>query len=182
MKKEVLILLHPDFEEIEAITPIDLLRRAGLVIRTASTSDQLEVLSKGGILIKADSLLSDHEHSLYDALIIPGGPGIFKIRDHDLVQKKIREFHDAKKLIGCICAAPLLLLDLGLNERFPMTCHPSVESEFSSLISESTVSNLHIITSKGAGTAISFSLAIIEKLVDKNTAQNIAKSICFRWF
>ena len=78
----------PDFEEIEAITPIDLLRRAGMIVHTASTSNQLEVLSKGGIQIKADSLLSDHEHSLYDALVIPGGPGIFKIRDHSLVQKK----------------------------------------------------------------------------------------------
>ena len=179
MKKEVLILLHPGFEEIEAVTPIDLLRRAGLVVHTASTSNQIEVQSKGGILIKADRLLSNHEHSLYDALIIPGGPGIFKIRDHNLVQKKIREFHDAEKCIACICAAPLLLLDQGLNETFPMTCHPSVESEFSSLISKSTVNNQHIITSKGAGTAIPFSLAIIEHLLDKDTAQNIADAICF---
>mgnify|MGYP006241530539 CR=1 FL=1 len=179
MKKEVLILLHPGFEEIEAVTPIDLLRRAGLVVHTASTSNQLEVQSKGGILLKAERLLSDHEHSLYDALIIPGGPGIFKIRDHNSVQKKIREFHNSEKCIACICAAPLLLLDQGLNETFPMTCHPSVENEFSSLISKSTVSNQHIITSKGAGTAIPFSLAIIEHLLDKDTAQNIADAICF---
>ena len=179
MKKEVLILLHPGFEEIEAVTPIDLLRRAGLVVHTASTSNQIEVQSKGGILIKADRLLNDHENSLYDALIIPGGPGIFKIRDHNLVQKKIREFHDAEKCIACICAAPLLLLDHGLNETFPMTCHPSVESKFPSLISKSTVSSQHIITSKGAGTAISFSLAIIEHLIDKDTAQNLADAICF---
>ena len=179
MKKEVLILLHPGFEEIEAITPIDLLRRAGLVVHTASTSNQIEVQSKGGILIKADSLLSDHEHSLYDALIIPGGPGIFKIRDHNLVQKKIREFHDAEKCIACICAAPLLLLDQGLNETYPMTCHPSVESQFSLLTSDSTITNQQIITSKGAGTAIPFSLAIIEQLLDRDTAQSIADAICF---
>ena len=67
MKKEVLLLLHPDFEEIEAITPIDLLRRAGVIVHTASTSNELEVQSKGEILIKADTLLSEHEHSLYDA-------------------------------------------------------------------------------------------------------------------
>ena len=179
MKKEVLILIHPDFEEIEAITPIDLLRRAGMIVHITSTSNQLEVLSKGGIQIKADSLLSDHEHSLYDALVIPGGPGIFKIRDHSLVQKKIREFHNSEKCIACICAAPLLLLDQGLNEKFPMTCHPSVESEFLSLIPVSTFTNQHIITSKGAGTAIPFSLAIIEQLLDKDTAQSIADAICF---
>ena len=179
MKKEVLILLHPGFEEIEAVTPIDLLRRAGLVVHTASTSNQIEVQSKGGILIKADSLLSNHEHSLYDALIIPGGPGIFKIRDHNLVQKKIREFHDAKKMYRLHLCRTTITTDQGLNETFPMTCHPSVESEFLSLISKSTVSNLHIITSKGAGTAIPFSLAIIEHLLDKDTAQNIADAICF---
>lgn len=178
MKKEVLVLLHPDFEEIEAVTPIDLLRRAGLVVHTASTSNQLEVQSKGGIQIKADGLLSDHEHSLYHALVIPGGPGIFKIRDHSLVQKKIREFHELEKCIACICAAPLLLLDQGLNKTFAMTCHPSVESEFSSLPPKTTVSDRHIITSKGAGTAIPFSLAIIKYLLDKETAQTVADAIC----
>ena len=179
MKKEVLILLHPDFEDIEAITPIDLLRRTGMIVYTASTSNQLEVLSKGGIKVKADSLLSDHEHSLYDALVIPGGPGIFKIRDHSLVRKKIREFHNSKKCIACICAAPLLLLDQGLDETYPMTYHPSVESEFPSHTSDSTLCNQHIITSKGAGTAIAFSLAIIEQLLDKDTAKSIADAICF---
>ena len=179
MKKEVLILLHPDFEEIEAVTPIDLLRRAGIIVHTVSTSNELKVLSKGGILIEADSLLSSHQHSLYDALVIPGGPGIFKIRNHSLVQQKIREFHNSEKCIACICAAPLLLLDQGLNKTFPMTCHPSVESEFSLLNSEQTVTTHNIITSKGAGTAIPFSLAIIEKLLDKNTAQSIADAICF---
>ena len=179
MKKEVLILLHPGFEEIEAVTPIDLLQRAGIIVHTASTSDKLQVLSRGGIQIKADSLLSDHEHSLYDALVIPGGPGIFKIRDHNLVQQKIREFHNSEKFIACICAAPLLLLDQGLNETFPMTCHPSVESEFSSLTPELTITNQNIITSKGAGTAIAFSLSIIENLLNKDTAQKVADAICF---
>lgn len=178
MKKEVLLLLHPDFEEIEAITPIDLLRRAGVIVHTASTSNELEVQSKGGILIKADTLLSEHEHSLYDALVIPGGPGIFQIRNHSMVQKKIQEFHSSKKCIACICAAPLLLLDQGLSEAFSMTCHPSVQREFSSLHSEATVRDQHIITSKGAGTAVPFAFAIIEYLLDKETAQTIADAIC----
>ena len=179
MKKEALILLHPGFEEIEAVTPIDLLRRAGIIVHIASTCNQHEVRSKGGIQIKADSLLSDHEQNLYDALIIPGGPGIYKILEHTLVQKKIREFHNSEKCIACICAAPLLLLDQGLNEIFPMTCHPSVKMKFSLLAHKSTVSEQHIITSEGAGTSIPFSLAIIEHLLDKATAQNIANAICF---
>ncbi|MAI44245.1 MAG: protease [Puniceicoccaceae bacterium] len=178
MKKEVLIILHPNFEEIEAVTPIDILRRAGLIVHIASTSNDLEVQSKGGIQIKADSLLSDHEHAIYDALVIPGGPGIFKIRDHSMIQKKIREFHKLKKCIACICAAPLLLLDQGLNQTFAMTCHPSVQAEFPALHPEATVRDKHIITSKGAGTAVPFALAIIEYLLNKEIAQNIADAIC----
>lgn len=178
MKTEALIVLHPDFEEIEAVTPIDLLRRAGIIVHTASTNNDLILQSKGSIQIKADSLLSDHEDNLYDALIIPGGPGIFQIRHHSMIQKKIREYHNLKKCIACICAAPLLLLDQGLNETFAMTCHPSVQNEFSSIRPEATVKDKHIITSRGAGTAISFSLAIIEYLLDKETAQTVAEAIC----
>ena len=178
MKKEVLLLLHPNFEEIEAITPIDLLRRADIIVHTASTSNELEVQSKGGIRIKADSLLSEHETNLYDALVIPGGPGIFQIRNHSMVQKMIRKFHNSNKCIACICSAPLLLLDQGLNETIAMTCHPSVQTEFPSLHSEATVSDQHIITSKGAGTAVPFALAIIEYLLNKETAETIAEAIC----
>ena len=178
MKKEVLILLHPNFEEIEAVTPIDLLRRAGIIVNTASTNNELEVLSKGGLKIKADSLLSDHEDKIYDALIIPGGPGIFKIRNHNLVLKKIRKYHELKKCIACICAAPLLLLDQGINAKISMTCHPSVENEFPLLLSKSTVIEEHIITSRGPGTAIPFSLAIIKYLLDSKASKAIADDIC----
>ena len=178
MRKEVLIILHPDFEEIEAVTPIDILRRAGIVVHIASTSNDLDVQSKSGIQIKADSLLSDHERAIYDALVIPGGPGIFKLRDHIMIQKKIREFNEQEKCIACICAAPLLLLDQGLNQKFAITCHPSVQEEFPALHPEATVRDKHIITSKGAGNAVPFALAIIEYLLNKKIAQNIADSIC----
>lgn len=180
MKKEVLVILHQDFEEIEAVTPIDLLRRAGIIVHTASSTNELEVESRGHIKIKADSLLTDHVDTLYDALIIPGGPGIFKIRNHSLIQKKIHEYHNSQKCIACICAAPLLLLDKGLNEKIAMTCHPSVQSEFSSLDSRATVRDKHIITSKGAGTALAFSLAIIEYLLDEDIAKSIADDICLQ--
>lgn len=178
MKTEVLVILHPGFEEIEAVIPIDLLRRAGITVHTASSNNQLEVQSKGRIEIKADSLLSDHENKLYDALIIPGGPGIFEIRNHRIIQKTIRQYHDLEKCIACICAAPLLLLDQGINKTITMTCHPSVREEFSSHDPKATVRDKHIITSKGAGTAFPFALSIIEYLLDKKTAQSIASDIC----
>lgn len=178
MKKEVLVILHPGFEEIEAVTPIDLMRRAGITVHIASSNNEFLIQSKGRMEIKADSFLSDHENSLYDALIIPGGPGIFEIRNNCTIQKTIRKYHNLEKCIACICAAPLLLLDQGINQTIALTCHPSVQEEFPSLDPKTTVRDKHIITSKGAGTAFQFALTIIEYLLDKETSQSIADDIC----
>ena len=181
MAKNILVLIHSEFEEIEAITPIDLFRRAGYHVTTASTSNEIKICGKSSILIKADCLLKDLIHDKYDAIVIPGGPGVFKIRNQKSIQELIKKFHNQKKLIGCICAAPLLLLDIGLNDRFSMTCHPSVSKEFKNLIPNKTVKNGHIITSKGAGTSIHFSLTIIKTLSGKMLAKRVAEAICFNF-
>lgn len=177
MQKTVLIILHPEFEEIEAITPIDLLRRAGFQVVTASTTDSHSVISRGALTLQADSLLRDHGATVFDALVIPGGPGIFKIRSDEQIKILIERHNAQKKHIACICAAPLLLLDLGYNEHIPMTCHPSVENAFKNRQAVSTLRHETFITSKGAGTAIEFSLNIIEALADKETAERVAKEI-----
>ena len=177
MQKTVLIILHPEFEEIEAITPIDLLRRAGFQVITASTSDSHSVTSRGAITLRADSLLSDNLDSVFDALVIPGGPGIFNIRSDERIKSMLEEHRAYKKLIACICAAPLLLLDLGYNKDIPMTCHPSVEDAFKNRQAVGTLKHETFITSRGAGTAIEFSLSIIEALTDRATAARIAKEI-----
>lgn len=177
MEKTVLIILHPEFEEIEAVTPIDLLRRAGFQVLTASTSESHSVTSRGAITLSADSLLSDQLNTVFDALVIPGGPGLFKIRSDERVKGMIERQYARRKYIACICAAPLLLLDLGYNEHIPMTCHPSVENEFTNSQSVSTLRHETFITSRGAGTAVEFSLSIIEALADTETAQRIAKEI-----
>ena len=176
-KKSVLIILHPEFEEIEAVTPIDLLRRAGFQVITASTSDSHSVISRGLITLKADSLLSDQCSKAFDALVIPGGPGIVKIRSDERLKSMIAKQYAQKKIIACICAAPLLLLDLGYNEHIPMTCHPSVAHNFKNHQSISTFRQETFITSRGAGTAVEFSLSIIEALADSATAERIAKEI-----
>lgn len=177
MQKTVLIVLHPEFEEIEAVTPIDLLRRAGFKVLTASTTDSLFVTSRGAITLEADSLLSDQLNQAFDALVIPGGPGLFKIRSDERLRSMIERQYAQKKCIACICAAPLLLLDLGYNETIPMTCHPTVESAFKNSQSVSTLRHETVITSRGAGTAVEFSLSIIEALADAETAGHIAKEI-----
>ena len=177
MQKTVLIILHPKFQEIEAITPIDLLRRAGFQVITASTSDSHSVTSRGAITLRADSLLSDNLDSVFDALVIPGGPGIFNIRSDERIKSMLEEHRAHEKYIACICAAPLLLLDLGYNEDIPMTCHPSVEDAFKNRQAVGTLKHETFITSRGAGTAIEFSLSIIEALTDRATAARIAKEI-----
>lgn len=182
MGKEALIILHPNFEEIEAIATIDLLRRAQIIVHISSTNNSLEVIGKSGLSIKADSFLSYHQDKLYDALIIPGGPGIFKIRNDILVRNFLRQYHSAEKCIACICAAPILLLDYRLHEKFKISCHPSIEERIPNISTEETSVDGHIITSRGAGTSISFALAIIKYLKGKETAKTISNDICYRQY
>ena len=115
MPKKSLVLLHSGFEELEAIAPIDLLRRAGIAVITASVDGKVTVTSKGGISIQADSTLEAEKDTLFDAIIIPGGPGIFDIRNNTEIESLILRHYNESKCIACICASPLIPLDLGLN-------------------------------------------------------------------
>lgn len=178
MPKKSLVLLHSGFEELEAITPIDLLRRAGIAVITASVDGKVTVTSKGGISIQADSKLEAEKDTLFDAIILPGGPGIFNIRNNIEIESLILRHYNESKCIACICASPLIPLDLGLNQSHTMTCHPSVAHEFKKLDSKNVVLDANIITSKGAGTALEFASTIIQYLSGSEVAQKVSESIC----
>ena len=175
-----LVILHPGFEEIEAVSPIDLLSRASVEVVSASTTDGRAVLGRSGITLMADTLLADAALEAFDAVILPGGPGIGDLRKNRLLCDLLQRQHAAGQWLACICAAPLLLLDAGLLDggtRY--TCHPSVEEELPGRAEAAAVAlDGTILTSRGAGTAVEFSLALIEKLRDRKTAEAVAESIC----
>ncbi|CAA6679060.1 MULTISPECIES: DJ-1 family glyoxalase III [unclassified Lentimonas] len=179
MSKRALILLHPGFEEIEAVTPIDLLSRAGVEVVQAALDDTLLVLGRSGITLQATHSLADVADETFDAIILPGGPGIMQIRKHPQICKLLQQQFAADRLIGCICAAPLLLLDAELHTDLRYTCHPAAEHELSDALTATVVQDGTIITSRGAGTATEFALQLVSQLTDQSTADTIADSVCW---
>ena len=179
MSKRALILLHPSFEEIEAVTPIDLLSRAGVEIVQAALDDTPLVTGRSGITLQATHRLADITDETFDAIIVPGGPGIMQVRKHPLICQLLQQQHAAGRLIGCICAAPLLLLDAGLHTGLRYTCHPAAEDELTEALAAPVVQDGALITARGAGTATKFALQLIRELTDPSTADSIAASICW---
>lgn len=178
MSKRALIILHPGFEEIEAVTPIDLLSRAGVEVVQAALDDSLFVTGRSGITLQATHRLGDVAEDIFDAIILPGGSGIMQIRKHPLICQLLQQQQAANRLIGCICAAPLLLLDASRTAGLRYTCHPAAEDQLTEAIDASVVQDGNIITSRGAGTATEFALQLVSQLTDQVTADTIAESIC----
>lgn len=178
LMKTVYVLLCNGFEEIEAITPIDLLRRAGANVVLISTEQSLEITGRSDIEISADRNLEDLDAAvLADALILPGGPGHKTLRTDPRVIKLIKMHNTEGKFIAAICAAPVILKEAEIiPERY--TAHFSVAEELPEIRESETVcSDGNIITSRGAGTAVEFGLALVEALYDTSTAKKIADSI-----
>lgn len=176
-----LVILHPRFEEIEAITPMDLLSRAGVEVVSASTSSDRFVTGRSSITLQADTLFSQIADEAFDAILLPGGPGIQAIRKHAQLCNRLQRQHTEGKWIACICAAPLLLHDSGLlQEETHYTCHPSAEEELGrSAKTDEVVIDSPILTARGAGNSLEFGLQLIAQLCNPAKAEAIAASICY---
>jgi len=181
MSKTALVILTENFEEIEAVTPIDILRRAEVDVTVASRMDSPSVNGRSGIMVVADCLLDValSDGKAYDLVLLPGGPGHAAmkkdVRVLDLVKKQV----GAEKLVGAICAAPTILKEAGVIKGRRITAHFSVLDELPNMLQkEDVVKDGMIITSRGAGTAIPFALVLVEKLCGYEKALHIAHAIC----
>ena len=188
MKKKAVVLLADGFEDVEAVTPIDYLRRAGVEVTTVSilekcTPEWLIVTSRwGGIKIIADTALTEIEgQSDWDAVVIPGGmPGAANLAASEKVCSFLKKMTAAGRLICAICASPaVVLFPLGIIGGKKFTCYPGLEEKVtgSEWLEERVVVDNNIITSRGAGTAGEFAIAIIGKLFDEATAKKIAETV-----
>ncbi len=175
----VLTLLAEGFEEIEALTVVDLLRRAGVEVTVASLSDQPHVTGRSGITVHADASLAATGPRLFDLLFLPGGPGVKNLRADPRVPAVVERHAHAGKWLAAICAAPTVLNASGLLEGRRYTAHFSVAGELDRILADQrVVADGRILTSRGAGTALDFGLLLVEKLVSADKARDIAKSIC----
>ncbi len=178
MPKSAIVLLADGFEEIEATCPIDLLRRADVQVTVAAVGKDLLVTGRSELALHADCPLPEVIDQSFDLLVIPGGPAVFDLREQTRVLDLIRRFHLERRFIGAICAAPLLLLDAGLLPGPRHTAHESVVEELPDLVTgQETISEGQLITSRGAGTAVSFGLALIAALCGSEQAESIRQSI-----
>ncbi len=176
----VLLILPEGFEEIEAITPIDLLRRAGMDVTVAALGETIHVTGRNRITVHADTTLGAlaPERS-FDLLILPGGPGVTHLRADPRVRARVLAQTAGPGWLAAICAAPTVLHDAGLLGGRRYTAHPSVAGELHDILTdEAVVVDERLITSCGAGTAFAFGLALIEHLAGPAKAREIAASVC----
>lgn len=175
----VLVLLAEGFEEIEAITPIDVLRRAGASVTVAALVEGIHVSGRNGITLHADTTLAAVEARDFDCIFLPGGPGTKHLRADPRVRSIVLRHRAARKWIAAICAAPTVLHDAGLLENQRYTAHFSVASELPRILeAERVVEDDLLITSRGAGTALDFGLHLVRRLFSAEKAEEVARSIC----
>lgn len=175
-----MVFLADGFEEIEAIAPIDIMRRAGIDVTTISVTTTKEVKGAHGIILHADCLFAKIDFSNADLLFLPGGmPGTKNLEAHDgLKQLLLKHANEGKKL-AAICAAPSILGKLGLLKGKEAVCFPGFEETLNGAIlsDKKVVQSGNIITGKAAGAAVEFALKLVENLKGKSAAEQVGSSI-----
>lgn len=176
----ILTILAEGFEEVEAITPIDLWRRAGIEVTTAAIGETIHVTGRNGITLHADTTLATvPADASFDALFLPGGPGVKHLRADARVRQRVLMQPAGRGWLLAICAAPTVLHDAGLLVGGRFTAHPSVAEELPEMRNDQrVVVDGRIITSRGAGTALDFGLEVVRRLVSPAEATKVAVSIC----
>ncbi len=174
--KNITVHLAEGFEEIEAISIIDVLRRTEFKVEVVSITGKLEVTGSHNIKVTADALFEDIDYSVIDMIVLPGGmPGAANLKAHSGLREQILNFNDSEKPMAAICAAPMVFGNLGLLKEKQATCYPGFEDELHGAIitGEAVAEAGNIITGKGAGVAIKFALKIVEKFNGKEVADDL---------
>ena len=178
--KRVNIYLAEGFEEIEAITVVDVLRRAEIDARMISITGSKDVKGAHGIMVTADEVFENADNKGIDMIVLPGGmPGTRYLGEHEGLKKILMDFAGKNKFIAAICAAPSVFGKLGLLNEKKAICYPGFEDQLKGcqVTDKTVVQDGNIITSKGPGTAIYFALKLVEVLKDSDTAEGLKKGM-----
>lgn len=180
--KKTAIFLAEGFEEIEALTVVDICRRCGLEIDMVSITADSAVKSSHGVSVLADKTFSEVDFSEYEMLVLPGGmPGTKNLEAHEGLMAQVDAFYAEGKYIAAICAAPSIFGHRGILKGRRACCYPSFEShlEGADVTSGPVEISDHVITSRGMGTAIEFGLAIAGVFCGSRKAQETAAAIVY---
>lgn len=181
MKKTAMIFAE-GFEEVEALTVVDLLRRAEIQCDIVSLSGSEDVTGSHGITVRADRSFAGTNFDGYDGVLLPGGqPGTTNLGNDERVLDLLRAFRDSGRLTAAICAAPTVLAGAGLLAGKRAVCYPGLEEKLTGAQAgtEPVAVDGSVITSRGVGTAIPFALALVAYLDSAERAETLAKSIVF---
>lgn len=178
----VYIMLADGFEEIEALAVVDILRRGDVKISTVSVYNKQTVIGAHSINVIPDIMFDDISYDDCECIILPGGmPGTINLQENSKLVTLLKKAFSDKKYIGAICAAPMILGQLGFLKDKEATCYPSFEE----YLLDAKVSNKrvclteNIITSRGAGTAHDFAFSLLEMLKGKETSDKIRESMLY---
>jgi 4-methyl-5(b-hydroxyethyl)-thiazole monophosphate biosynthesis len=180
MKPRVLCVIADGFEEIETVAPVDLLRRAGAEVVVASLRPERKVTGRCEVVLHADASVDEVSEQPFDLLLIPGGPGVKALRTDGRPAQWARRQIEAGRKVAAICAAPTVLADAGVLAGRRFTAHASVLDELpEARLGERVVEDGALITSRGAGTAVEFGLALVRWLFDQSKADEVARAIMY---
>ncbi|MDO4333453.1 MAG: DJ-1/PfpI family protein [Eubacteriales bacterium] len=172
------------YEEIEALTVVDLCRRAGIEVCMVSVDGSETATGSHGIGVKMDAALAQVDFDTLDMIVLPGGmPGTKNLEKDDRLMAQLDSFYDNGKWIAAICAAPSIFAHRGYLKGRKATCYPSFEKELAeagvALAGTSAAEDGKVITGQAMGGAIDFGLKIVEKLISPEAADKLAESIVY---
>ena len=176
----VYVHLATGFEELEALSPVDVLRRGGVDVKTVSVTGEKTVIGSHGIPVTADLLFSEADYESCEMIVLPGGlPGATNLGAHEGLCGKIREFFSAGKYTAAICAAPMVFGALGILEGKKATIYPGMEAELKGAVptGELVVTDGTVVTGKGPGAALPFALKLLALLADQETADAVGSGM-----
>jgi protein deglycase len=180
MEKKVLVPVAQGTEEMEAITIIDVLRRAGALVTVASVDD-ITIKASQGIEFKADKLIKDCIEDDFDLIALPGGiPGAQNLRDSKELETLLKKQSQCKKYYAAICASPAIVLHhYGLVTPGKVTCHPGFIDHIDNgnIVESKVVVDGNCITSRGGGTALDFALKLVELLYSMDKVKEVSQGL-----
>ena len=179
----VYVFLATGFEEVEALTAVDLLRRADIQVKTVSIMEDKLVYGSHGIGVEADILFKEGLYDRCAMLILPGGmPGTINLCNHGELNEELKLFYEAGKPIAAICAAPMVLGRAGLLSGHEATIYDGMEEELAGAVvrSDRVVVSKNIITSKGPGTAMDFALSRVAYLKGAEAARETSAELLYK--
>lgn len=181
--KKIAVFFGTGYEEIEALTVVDLCRRAGIDTQMVSVTDALSVTGSHGISVAMDKMYDEIDFSELDMIVLPGGmPGTLNLEAHAGLMEQVDAFHAKEKFLAAICAAPSIFGHRGILNGKRACSYPGFEKDLNgaNVVFDSVARDGHVITSRGMGCAIDFSLEIIKALCGEEEAKQKAESIIYQ--